>query len=121
MLTRDISLEAGALDQRVQLQKRTPGTNVDALGQAVDPWATVATVWAHAAPLRGRDYFAAGQTQEELTVRFLLRYRADVGPGWRVQWRGKAYEVVGEPVDVNGRRERLELMCRRPGADTLGT
>ena len=53
--------DAGALDQRITLQART--ASVDALGQGVETWVEVGTVWAKAQPLRGREFFAAGAMQ----------------------------------------------------------
>lgn len=100
---------AGYLDQRLTLQQRAAGQ--DALGDASGAWQTVATVWAHAKPLRGREFFAAGQLQAALDVQFTIRYRADVATTWRVLWRGVPHEIVSPPIDVDGRREYLELMC----------
>jgi SPP1 family predicted phage head-tail adaptor len=108
-------LGAGKFDQRVTLQQRAAGT--DSLGQANGAWADLAslpTVWARAEPLQGREYFAAGQQQSELTTRFVIRYRADVATAaapLRLLWRGVPYDVVSPAIDRLGSREELELMC----------
>jgi SPP1 family predicted phage head-tail adaptor len=101
-------MNAGQLDQRVTLQTRTDG--VDALGQAATTWADTATVWARSEPIRGREYFAAAQMQDETAVRFTIRYRADVVPTMRVQWRSQAHDITAV-IDPQGRKETLELMC----------
>ena len=99
----------GALDQRVTLQ--APRSTVDGRGQRILEWEDVATVWAQAQPLRGREFFAAGQMQSSVEVRFRIRHRPDVQGSWRLLWRGVPYALVGEPIDVDGGRHTLELMC----------
>ena len=100
---------AGDLDQRITLQQRS--TALDALGQATESWVDVATVWASAQPLRGREFFAAGAMQSEASVRFRIRHRAGVTGAMRVLWRGVAHALVAEPIDVDGGRHTLELMA----------
>lgn len=102
-------LNAGELDQRITLQ--SPSASVDALGQRVETWSTVATVWAKATPLRGREFFAAGAMQSEAVVRFAIRYRAGLTGAMRVLWRSVPHALVAEPMDVDGQKVALELMC----------
>lgn len=100
---------AGALDQRITLQQRS--TVLDALGQATESWVDVATVWASAQPLRGREFFAAGAMQSEASVRFRIRHRAGVTGAMRVLWRDVPHAIVAPSIDVDGGRHTLELMC----------
>jgi SPP1 family predicted phage head-tail adaptor len=102
-------MQAGQLNNPITLQQ--PSVAVDALGQRVETWVNVDTVWARAQPVRGREYFAAGQVQSETAVKFTIRWRADVSGAMRVLWRGLAHAIVAEPIDVDGRRVALELMC----------
>lgn len=102
-------LAAGELNQRVTLQARAAGQDV--LGRPSGAWQDQFTVWAKAEPIRGREFFAQGQMQAEVTVRFVIRYRADVHERLRVVWRGEPYEIVSPPIDTDGAREVLELMC----------
>ena len=103
------TLPAGLLTQRITIQ--VASANVDVLGQRVDSWTTFATVWAQAQPLRGNELFAAGQTQSEAEVRFRIRYLAGVTSAMRVLWRTVPHVIVGAPIDVDGGRHTLELMC----------
>lgn len=100
---------AGKRDQRITLQQRT--ATVDALGQGVETWTDVATVWASAQPLRGREFFAAGAMQSQADVRFGMLYRAGITGAMRVLWRGVPHALVAEPIDVDGGRHTLELMA----------
>lgn len=102
-------LNAGELDQRITVQ--SPSATVDALGQRVETWTDVATLWAKATPLRGREFFAAGAMQSEATVRFTIRYRAGIDGTMRVVWRSVPHAIVAEPMDVDGGKVALEIMC----------
>lgn len=102
-------LNSGELDQRITVQ--SPAANVDVLGQRVETWTDVVTVWAKATPLRGREFFAAGAMQSEAQVRFTVRWRENVTGRMRVLWRGVPHAIVAEPMDVDGGRHTLELMC----------
>lgn len=108
-------LEPVRLDQQITIQQRAGG--VDALGQASETWNAVYTsIWASAEPLTGREFFAAGQTQAEVTTRFRVRYRADIAPTMRVVWRGQPYDIVAV-LDREGAKHMLELMCVSGGRD----
>lgn len=105
-----VVLNIGALDQRVTLQ--SPAEAEDSLGQAVrSGWTDVATVWARAEPLRSRELLAANGRLAEATVRFTIRHRSDVRANWRVLWRDQAHAVLGDPIDLQGAGQALELLC----------
>lgn len=101
-------LAAGDLDQRVTLQNVV--TSRSATGAEVQTWQDVATVYAAVRPIRGREFFAAGETQSAVDVRVLIRYRDDVTREMRVVHRGKPLDIVSV-IDQDSRRESLELMC----------
>jgi SPP1 family predicted phage head-tail adaptor len=102
-------ITAGMLTQRITLQSRAAGQ--DLLGQASGAWTTVGDVWARARPLRSRELFAAGQVQNVTDVEFTIRWRADVRTTWRVLWRGQPYDITGEPIDIDGQQQWLELLA----------
>jgi SPP1 family predicted phage head-tail adaptor len=97
----------GNLDQRVTLQSRSVTT--DAFGQDTITWVDIATVWAQCQAVRGREFFAAAQVQQEQTIKVRIRYRSDVTQLTRLVWQGRAYDITG--VVPVGRKEMLELMC----------
>jgi SPP1 family predicted phage head-tail adaptor len=96
------------MDQRIRLQQRVAG--VDSLGQPSTTWQDVATLWAQAQPLRGREFWAAGQMQSEASVRFRVRWRSGVTTAMRVLWRDQAHDIVAV-VDVDGGHHTLELLA----------
>lgn len=108
---------AGALEQRITIQQRVAGVN--ALGQAVQSWADYAVVWAAVDPLRGREFFAAGQTQSEVTTRFTIRWRQGITSTMRVVWRGQPYDVLAV-IEPQGGKQMLELMCAQGVGDGRG-
>lgn len=98
------------LNHRITLQRRVAGT--DTLGQPSTEWEDVATVWANVEPLRGREFFAAGQMQAAADARISIRYRSDVSATWRAEWKGTHYAFVAPPANVRGESEFLEIMCQ---------
>ena len=101
-------ITAGQLDQRLTLQSRATG--VDVLGQASGAWADVATVWGRARPLRSRELFAAGAMQDVTDVEFTIRHRDGITANMRVIWRGVPHDITGQPIDIDGQRQWLELL-----------
>lgn len=102
------AIDPGQLNQRVQLQTRSTGT--DALGQANSAWVTVASLWAQALPLRGREFFAAAQVQQEHAVKFTLRWRADITLTARIVWQGQPYDITGV-TQLGGQRVWVEVIA----------
>lgn len=102
-------INAASMDQRVTL--RSQSATADALGQRVDVWTDVATVWARVRPAKGREYTAAGAEQAAADVEVDIRHRTDVTTALRLVWRGVTHEIlaVTEPL---ANREYLRLHCR---------
>jgi SPP1 family predicted phage head-tail adaptor len=100
-------MKAGTLDQRVTFQRRV--VVQDAYGQDTITWTDIATVWAQCHALRGREFFAAAQTQMETSVKVRVRYRADIDQTCRMVWDGKNHDITG--VIPVGRKDMLELIC----------
>lgn len=98
-------------DMREHITLLAPSATEDALGQRVETFIAQASVWAQLQPLRGREYLAAQAAQNQPVVRFRIRWRAGVQATWRVRWRGADYQIQSDPIDVNGARRVLELMC----------
>ncbi len=114
-------LAAGALDKRVTFKSRVSGR--DGLGQPNGDWVSVAELWARVAPLRGREWLAAGQTHVEVTHRIVIRHHAglaallDARTPLRAERDGLVYEVIhGMPSERDG--VALEFMCAQlaPGS-----
>ena len=94
-------------DQRVSIFTRS--VVKDGLGQSTITWVPLATLWAKVIALNAREFFSAAQTQQELSIKVRIDYRADIDPTMRLEWRGQGYDITGVlPV---GRNDMLELIC----------
>ena len=105
-----IYINAGDLDQFITLQERAAGQN--AHGQANGAWSAALTdIRARVDTRPGADPFVAGQEHATMPVTFRIRYRAGVHERMRVLWRGVPYELVGQPINVQGANVALDLPC----------
>lgn len=100
-------LPAGRLHKQVEIQSRS--TVTDEVGQATLTWNTVAIVWAEVQAVRGREFFAAAQTQMENSIKVRIRMRDDIDQTCRLVYQGKFYDITGIiPIE---RDTMLELIC----------
>lgn len=83
--------QPGDLDQRITIQAEAP--TADGYGGSVLAWSTVATVWAKAWPVSGKERTQAQQIEAAAMHRFLIRYRDDVTEGMRIVWQGRAHNI----------------------------
>lgn len=102
-------MEAGRLDRRVDLQRRSLAAP-NAHGEQVQSWATYATVWAQKLEGGGRETFIAQTTYAATDKRFRIRHRTDVLTTDRLVCEGVSFDIIG--VAEIGRREGLELFVR---------
>lgn len=99
---------------RIKLQAKSVTRN--AIGEEVVTWADVITdtadnsIWAEVWPLKGREFFAAQQTQYAADVRFRLRYRAGLTQDMRVVWNGDAFDILSI-VDVGAAHHTTEILA----------
>lgn len=104
-----MGLPSGAFDQRITIQRKQ--STRGSMGQEIVTWVDHVLCWARVEPLRGREFFAAAQLQSATDHRITIRYRSGITRDMRVVWRGIALEIAGDPIDVFGAHENLELMC----------
>lgn len=103
-------IDAGRKNQRVTFQVLADPAQQNEVGEQTSAWADVVTLWAQVEPLRGREYFAAGQMQSVADVRIRVDYRSDLVETMRAVWRGVPHEIVAI-INVDGAREQLEIMA----------
>jgi SPP1 family predicted phage head-tail adaptor len=100
-------VRAGKLRHRISVQRLDPAVR-DARS-----WIDLAVgIPASAEPIAGREFVALQAAQSLVSIRFRIRYRADITADMRVVWEGKAYELVGPPIDTAGLHRELQLMCQ---------
>lgn len=98
------------LKQRIRIESKSVTRNE--LGEEVVAWELLAETWAEANPLRGSEFFAAAQLQDDQIVKFIIRHRAGVQETMRVMWRGEHYDITSV-ISVSGGLRIMELMTRR--------
>lgn len=89
---------------------QAPAVTQDAAGQPNTTWSTFATVWAEILDITGREYIAAGGTQNQAMTKITIRYLAGVVPSMRVVWGATTYNI--EAV-LGTDQTALTLMCSR--------
>lgn len=92
---------------RVEIQKRSD--TQDALGQPVEAWATVATVWAHIIVLSGLQTLKAGAETSVVKASIRVCYGVTAEAGMRVLHDGRVYGIQAVLPDV-GRHEYTDLV-----------
>lgn len=103
-----IVFSAGRASQRITLQEKSVTRN--GIGEEVVSWVDVVTVWAEVWPLKGREFFAAAETQYAADVRFRIRYRAGVVREMRVFWNSEPYDIT-QVVDVGAEHHTIEILA----------
>jgi SPP1 family predicted phage head-tail adaptor len=104
---------AHRLNKRVLLQQLVAGK--DSTGAPTEVWESViktgdGRVWAGIRDLTGRQFVAAGGTQNEVQTEIEIRYRAGVLPAMRVVHGADVYDIKAV-LDQKGKA--LLLMCAR--------
>lgn len=101
---------AGRLRHRVTLQRLEQQRN--ALGEALDTWVPLASVWAEVRDLSGREWYEARQLPEgDVSTTIIIRHRSDVRRTMRVIFGARVFDIVAV-LDKDGRGRMLQLMCR---------
>lgn len=85
-------MRAGRLSDEVTFY--SPPTAKDSYGQRSGTWTDEGTEWAEWLPLRGREFFAAAQTQQETSVKVRIRRRDDIASTWRLVHEGLNYDIT---------------------------
>lgn len=104
-------MEPGRLRHRINLQK--PGRVQDPnTGEMITGWTslTAKPIRGSIEPVSGREFIAGQATQNEITARIVIRYRAGVTAAMRAMHRGVIYNIEAVLPDKNSGREYLTLM-----------
>lgn len=107
-----MSLAAGRLRHRVDIQNRAFEQDQQTGEMVPGPWTTV---WekcpAAIEPISTREFVDAKAQQSEFTARIIIRYRPGVVSTMRVLHGDTVYAIKGPPLaDKNSGREYLTLM-----------
>lgn len=99
---------ASRMDTQVTLQALTAGQSPS--GAPLTTWAAVATVWASVDDVSGREFLAAGGTQNAVTTKIMIRDRPGVVATMRALHGADIYSIEAVLRQDN---HTLLLMCSR--------
>lgn len=80
------------LSHRVKIEQKV-GT-VDAIGQPVEAWVEVISIWAHVKFLRGLEFIKSNQDVAYIQASIRTRKRSDVTTAMRATYDGITYNIV---------------------------
>jgi SPP1 family predicted phage head-tail adaptor len=85
----------GRRDARITIERATE--SVDAQGSVTQTWATLATVWAHAQTMSGKESTNGSARDASAEQVFSVRYQSaldDLNPRDRISWNGFIYDIT---------------------------
>lgn len=85
---------------RITLER--PEKTPDGAGGPITTWVVVATVSAIADEFQSEELAIAMQSTPLTIIKMKIRYRTDLKSNWRINYKGKYYNVMGLPVDIGG-------------------
>jgi len=94
---------------RTPLTLQTLTTSKDSLGQPIETWSDITTVWAKVSPLNARETFWASQTQASTTHTIVCRYDARITTTCRFVMDGSRVLNVDGVKDEDSRRIQLTI------------
>lgn len=102
--------DVGELDQRISVKRET--RTADGTGGFTVADTTVATLWAHVRPKRGKEVGIHDKVEAPAMYIFAIRYRSDLLERDRITWNGDDYNIRAI-LTRGGRKMFLELEAER--------
>lgn len=110
-----MSLEAGKLRHRVQIEARSIQRGQDT-GSVTYVWNKIANgdEWASIEDFSTREFVAAAAVQSKATSRIVMRFRPDITAAMRIVHNGTVYSIEGQPLrDKESGMEYMTLPVSR--------
>ena len=96
--------------RRHKLDLDAPSYEQGAIGNTLDTWMTIGSVWARAIPQSGREFVEAAKTVSDLSIIWNIRFRADITTQHRLIHDGRAMNIISV-IDPEERHIELNLLC----------
>lgn len=109
-------MKPGKLNKRLEVQ--VPTDTTDSVGGITTAYAVDFEVWGAIIPNSGQRVFQSDRFDSEVDVLVEVRYRTDITSKHRLKnlENNNVYSVEAT-FDPDGRKERLNLMCKIVGDD----
>lgn len=106
-------IDAGKLRHRISFQRFTGEQDAfgDPLTGEEENWEDVVTVWASIDPISGREFYAAEQSQSEVTHKIRCRYYPGLSPAMRIAFGKRRFRIVSI-IDWEERHESYLIMAK---------
>jgi SPP1 family predicted phage head-tail adaptor len=104
----------GLFKHRISFQSRdndAKNENGFPLSEQENPYVNIVTVWAQNKTISGREYTQAATTQNERTVRWIIRYRKGLTEDMRVIYDGRTFEIDTILPD-DEQKKTLTVVCK---------
>ena len=101
-------MNIGRLDRYITLQ--SVSTSVDAYGQPVESFSTLASVWAKIEYKSEVEKFENEKLRSVSSIDFTIRYRTDITEQMRISYDSNTYQITG--IAEIGRGEGLKLKTK---------
>ena len=106
-------IDPGKMRHRITFQTFTG--EQDAYGdplQADDSnWADKVSPWAAIDPISGKEFYAAEQSQSEVSHKIRCRYYPGLTTAMRIKYGKRIFKIISI-IDWEERHERLLIMCK---------
>lgn len=102
-------MNAGRLDRKILFMEHS--TTTDTFGQEKDVFTPGAIVWAEKRDVVANEAVEADQITANVRTEFIIRWRSDVLPTWRIRYDSKDYNIRG--ILEIGRREGLRIITEQ--------
>jgi SPP1 family predicted phage head-tail adaptor len=103
-------MNAGEKTHRLLLQIKS--ITQDSEGNAVETWNPWRTVWCQPLPKDGREYYRLSVNNSEITEVFKMDYIGGVNAHQRVKFKGRYFEIIGDPINEGERNDTLLITCK---------
>jgi SPP1 family predicted phage head-tail adaptor len=101
-------MRAGKLNSRVLIQQQS--TTQDALGQPVQTWTDLTTVWASIVHVSGIEAVKADALTSTVRASIQIRYNSAITAGMRAVSGATTYSIIAVLPDM-ARKEYVNLAC----------
>ena len=106
-------IDPGKMRHRVTFQSFS-GV-VDSFGDPLQgddsQWADVTTLWAAIDPVSGKEFYAAQQSQSEVSHKVRCRFRSGLTTAMRIKYGSRLFKILSV-IDWEERHESLLIMCK---------
>ena len=102
-------LNPGELRHKITFQSQRRAK--DSLGQPIESWKSVATVWANIITTGGREFYAAQKLHAETTAVIKIRYRPGLKPTMRIKYGSRYFDILAIN-DVDEAHREILITCK---------